>query len=145
MPIGILALVAAVGVGVAAATWSYVATKRKRRTVFGGREPLAAEEIFARYYVDSGLDERVVVHLWNDCAAKLKVPAEKLRPTDRFDQELAAADSWSSLADPREDLASYALSRAKKLGTTVDLKSPKTLNDLIRQLALREMRTSAWS
>jgi hypothetical protein len=143
VPIGIVALVAAVGVGLAAAAWSYLATKRKRRTVFGGREPVAAEEVFARYYADSGLDERVVVQLWSDCAAKLKVPAEKLRPTDRFEHELAVADFWSSLDDLREDLADYALSRAKKLGATIDLKSPKTLDDLIRQLALIETRTSA--
>jgi len=141
MPIGVVALVAAVGVGLAAAAWSHVATTRRRRTVFGDREPLAVGEIFARYYVNSGLDERVVVQLWNDCAAKLKVPAEKLRPTDRFAHELAAADIWSSLADPREDLADYALARAKKLGATIDLKAPKTLDDLIHQLALIETRT----
>jgi hypothetical protein len=140
VPVGLLGLAAALCVGLAVSAWSYAATRRKRRTIFGGREPLPAEEIYARYYAGSGLDERVAVRLWSECAAKLKVLDGKLRPTDRFEHELAAAGFWSSLDDPREDLADYARVRAKKHGTTIDLESPKTLDDLIRQLARIEAR-----
>lgn len=132
---GVLALAAAAGFGLAAAVWSYTSSRRKRRNVFDAREPLASEEIFARYYVDSGIGKDVVMRLWTDCARALKVPAEKLRPTDRFEDELSASDFWASLDDPKDDLAEYAMALAKRRGTTLDLKATKTFDDLIRALA----------
>jgi hypothetical protein len=137
---GVLALAVAIGFGLAAGVWSFVASRRKRQAEFGGREALLSEEIFARYYADSGLDMNVVVRLWNECAAKLKLPPEKLRPSDRFDRELAASDFWASLDDPREELARYATAHAKLFGMTIDLKGTKTLDELIRQLATVEAR-----
>jgi hypothetical protein len=139
---GLIALAAATGFGLAAGVWSLVASKRKRQAEFGGREPLAAEDIFARYYGDSGLNKDVIVRLWNECAAKLRIPPEKLRPTDRFEHELAVSDFWASLDDPREDLARYAISQAKRFGVVIDLKGTKTLDELIRQLATVEAKRS---
>jgi hypothetical protein len=138
MPTGVIALAAAVGFGLAAGVWSLVASKRKRQAEFGSRELLTAEDIFATYYGDSGLDKDVVVRLWNECAAKLRIPPEKLRPTDRFEHELGASDFWASLDDTREDLARYAMAHAKRFGGTIDLKGTKTLDELIRQLAAVE-------
>jgi hypothetical protein len=135
MSIGVVALVMAVTFGLAAGIWSLAASKRKRQAEFGGRESLPTDEIFARYYSDSGIEKSVVLRLWGECAAKLKIQPEKLRPTDRFEQELAASDFWASLDDPREDLARYAMAHAKRFGATIDLKRTKTVDELIRHLA----------
>lgn len=140
---GVIAFAVATAFGLAAGAWSFVASRRKREAEFGGREPIAVEEIFSRYYGDSGLAQSVVMRLWNECAAKLKVPAEKLRPSDRFEHEFAASDFWASLDDPREDLARYAMALAKKHGATLDLKGTKTLDELIRQLAAVEAQRPA--
>lgn len=137
---GAIALAAALGFGLAASVWSFVASKRKRRAEFSAREPLSAEQVFAKYYAGSGLDKNIVVRLWNECAAKLKIQPEKLRPTDRFELELAASDFWTSLDDPRDDLARYASAEAKRFGATIDLEGTKTLDDLIRQLAAVQTR-----
>lgn len=142
MSTGVIALAAAIGFGLAAGVWSLVASKRKRQAEFSDREPLGAEEIFVRYYGDSGLEKSVVGRLWNECAAKLKIPPEKLRPTDRFEHELAASDFWASLDDPREDLTRYATAHAKRFGVMLDFKGTKTLDEMIRQLAAVETQWS---
>lgn len=143
MSTGMIALAAAIGFGLAAGMWSFVASKRKRQTTFGNREPLAAEQIFARYYCDSGIEKSVLLRLWNDCAASLRISPERLRPTDRFEQELAASDFWASLDDPQEDLARYATAHATRFGTTIDLKRTRTVDELIRQLAAVEAQRPA--
>lgn len=142
MPTGVIALAVAVGFGLAAGAWSLVASRRKRQAEFADRESLTTEEIFTRYYGDSGFERSVIVRLWDECAAKLKVPSEKLRPADRFEQELAASDFWASLDDPREDLARYAMAHANRFGVTIDLKGMKTVDQLIRQLAAVEAQRS---
>jgi len=140
MPMGVMALAVAVGFGLAVGARSLVVSRRRRQAIFDGRESLTADEIFVRYYADSGLVKSVVVRLWSECTAKLKIQPEKLRPTDRFEHELAASDFWSSLDDPREDLARYAMVEGKRFGVTIDLAGIKTLDELIRRLAAVEMR-----
>ena len=140
---GVLALAVAAGFGLAAGVWSFRASKRKRQAEFGNRESVPVEEIVARHYADSGLDKQLVERLWKECAAKLKVQPERLRPSDRFEHELAASDFWASLDDPREDLARYAIAHAKRAGSSIDLKAVKTLDGLIRQLAATETQRSA--
>ena len=135
----VLVLATVAGFGLAVGVWSFMVSNRKRQAKFGCREPLATEELFAAYYADSRLDKNVFVRLWNDCAAKLKIAPEKLRPTDSFKDALAVRDFWASLADPREDLVRYATQPAKNFGATIDLKGIKTLDELIRQLAAIEM------
>ena len=73
MPTGGLALIVAVVFGVAVTSWSLIRGKRKRQHHFGDREPLTAEEIFARRYADRGLEMHVVMRLWSDIASKLRV------------------------------------------------------------------------
>jgi hypothetical protein len=96
--------------------------------------------MFAQYYANTGFEKGIVVRLWQECARALKIPEEQLRPTDRFDVELAAVDIWASLDDTREDLAAYAMSQAKRAGATIDFKTLETLDDLIRQLVPMETK-----
>jgi hypothetical protein len=76
---GVLALAAAAGFGLAAGAWSFVVSKRKRQAEFGGREPLAAEEIFARYYEGSGLEKNV---LFGSGTSVLRSSIFRLRSSD---------------------------------------------------------------
>lgn len=133
--VGILGLAAAVLFGVGAGVWSCVMSRRKRRAVFGERESLSVEELYARYYARSGLNKDLVMRLWSECARTLKISEGRLRPTDSFEVELSPSDFWSSLDDRREDLTEYAITVAKRAGATLDPKAIKTLDDLIRQLA----------
>jgi hypothetical protein len=99
------------------------------------REALTPDEIFTRYYSSGDVSRDVIVDLWVECAKKLKVPATKLRPTDRFEHELGAADFFASLDDSRDDLSRYAIDFARRRGATVRFQEIKMVDDLIRQLA----------
>jgi hypothetical protein len=88
---------------------------RRKRQSFQRRESLSPQEVVTRYYANTGLDMTIVLAIWNECARHLKVPVDKLRPTDRFDRELAPADF-----------------------IVVDLKTPASIDDLIRQLAIHK-------
>jgi hypothetical protein len=61
-------------------------TKRAR---FADRENLNVEEIYERYFSDSGLKKEEVIDLWIKIAQTLHLEPGRLRPTDRFDAELA--------------------------------------------------------
>lgn len=140
---GVSALLIAVGVALATGVLSSLASKRKRQRHFHSRESQPVGEVFERHYANSGLDRDVIVRLWRECASALRVPADKLRPADRFEHELAASDFWASLNDPRDNLARFAMTRAKSFGTTIDLKQTKTVDELIRQLANIERARAA--
>lgn len=61
-------------------------TKQAR---FKDRENLSVEEIYQRYFSDSGLQKEKVLDLWLKIAQTLHLEPGRLRPTDRFDTELA--------------------------------------------------------
>jgi hypothetical protein len=135
--------VATIGiVAVAVALTSALSSRRKKQAFLAGREAISVDDLYEQYYAASGLERESVVRLWKTSADKLGIPAERLRPGDRFDSELAAVDFWESLDDPREDLAAFAATHAKNCGATIDLKQPGTIGELVRQLALIELNAS---
>lgn len=104
--------------------------------------PIAAAA-FARVNVRRPLRAResqkdLVVGIWNDCACLLKVPADRLRPTDRFDRELSAYDFSASLDDPKDDLFRYIRSREKHFGTAISLEDVTNVGELVLRLAKLE-------
>jgi hypothetical protein len=126
-------------IGASVSAWSFWSSARRRRAQFGSREQLSGEQLFADYFSDSDLPKQVVLGLWNECADKLRVPASKLRPTDRFKQELAVANFWASLDDPRDDLAHFVREFAKERSTGIDLANSETVGQLVDQLARIEV------
>lgn len=136
--VGVVALIVSIGAGIAVAFWSATVSRREQREVFGARASRTPADIYAQYFAQSGFREDLIIRLWIECAAKLRRPAAKLRPTDRFDHELAAPDFWHSLDDTREDLAKFAVSQSSKWSGALDLENLKTLGDVIHSLATAE-------
>ena len=46
------------------------------------RESIGDEEVYRRYYADSGLSKVSVREVWMEIATTLRAPPDKLRPTD---------------------------------------------------------------
>jgi len=122
-------------IGIAANIRSWRLAARKHRDVFQARPDLSLAEVFETYYMSAGLDKPVVLAVWYMCADRLRVEPGRLRPTDRFDRELASTDFLASLDDPRDDLAMFVAEYAKRHKLNVNIDAVRTVDDLIRQLA----------
>ncbi|MBF0553100.1 MAG: hypothetical protein HQK96_00925 [Nitrospirae bacterium] len=59
-----------------------------RMNRFLSREELSPDEFYQQYYKSSGLPKDQVIEVLNFVAIELRIPAELLRPTDRFTEEL---------------------------------------------------------
>jgi hypothetical protein len=92
------------------------------------------DEVFSRYFADRGLQKEAVARHWHECAGRLRLPAQLLRPSDSFDQELKSLRWLDPFDDRKDDLAQYALGEANKRQRTLDLESVRTLGDLIAAL-----------
>jgi hypothetical protein len=135
-----LALADVLAVAVATGVLSEILRRRKYRVVFGSRASLDDDDLFERHYSESGLDKDTLLRVWQGVGRALRIPREKLRPTDKFDDELAPADIFESLVDRRDSLARWARTEAKRFGADFDYSSPRTLDDVVRQLVRVEMR-----
>lgn len=122
--------------GAAAGIVSMVYVRRVRMKRIADREPMSPDQIFSRYYKDSGLREEFVVLVWGDIAKILALPAEKLRPTDKFNEELKPLAGWHFYDDHLEDLLTWADKYARKRGAIVNPAEFKTLDDLVRRLSV---------
>jgi hypothetical protein len=127
-----LVMLGVVGGTAAFVSMGYV--RRVRRQPFVDREPLTPEEIFSTYYKEDGLRSEVFVRLWQEIATLLALPAEKLRPTDRFDQELKPLDHWQFYDDHLEHLLVWVTQYADKRGVKLNVKEFRILDDLVKAL-----------
>jgi hypothetical protein len=107
---------------------------RKELDRLNTREPLDAEQLYARYYASSGLSKSAVVELWNEVASTLRLPAEKLRPGDRFGEDIGR---WFLFSDDLDSLAELGEKRAKRRGIEVRFDTLFTIDDYVRALAER--------
>jgi hypothetical protein len=102
-----------------------------KRARFKDRENLTCEEIYNRYFSNSGLPREKVIALWMQIAKELKLESGRLRPTDRFDKELSPVlNNEDELAD-LEDLIHFDFKDRRE---EVKKVKPKDLNELIRTL-----------
>lgn len=98
------------------------------------REPLSPDSFFDAYYKESGLDRALVIELLEHVAHELKLPVEKLRPTDRFSIELAPGKG--SAWDSGYGILLYELSslaKKRKLNTEMKIDS---VDDYLRAMSL---------
>jgi hypothetical protein len=126
-------------ISLAVGTYVMVASSsaRRRRAILR-RQPLSVRELYSRYFAGRGLEEEAVGRHWRECAARLGLSPELLRPSDTFDQELKSLQWLDPFDDRKDDLAKYALGEARKCRTTLDLDSMHTLDDLVAALARLE-------
>jgi hypothetical protein len=122
------------GFAIAASIASFVFARQRGMRFFEERSPLSDDEIYRQYFAESGFPQPLVLELWHEVADGLHLPAGKLRPTDRFGQELAGY--WIT-SDELDGLAQIAAARARRQGFTLNLAEVKTLDEYVRRFASR--------
>jgi len=109
-----------------------LAGARATASALQGREAMSDEAIYERFYAVSGIDRDVVKELWHEIALVLHVPAQHLRPTDRFGKDIGVSTITSEELD---ELGALAKRRVERQGLNVDLPAIETVDDYVRQLA----------
>jgi hypothetical protein len=104
--------------------------RNKKRDRFKDRENLSPEQIFDMFYRETGCPRELVMDLWNEVADVLEIEPGKLRPTDRFDKELAAVEGWE-FDDDLTALSAAAMHGCQTKGLEKDLSTIQTLEDYI--------------
>ena len=111
----------------AVSAWLFRASRNAdavRAERFGDREDLSINEWQQRFYPDVGIDSARLGEALNDLACNLGIPAGKLRPTDKFDFELAPMSGWepddsvallSSLIKRRDSATSESVADIRNL------------------------------
>ena len=131
--LSVLGLIALAGFTAAWIAIKYVRSSRLSR--FRDRENLSLEDIYARYFRDSGIEEETFFKVWQDAAKRLNLPMGKLRPTDRFDQELKPLPEWAYYDDYVEVLLESAMKSTKRGGLTINIAELQTLGDFVSIMA----------
>jgi hypothetical protein len=116
-------------VGGAALTWAYV-PRRKRLKRLDGRDDLSIDQIYTEFFAGNNLPKELACELWNEVATCLRLPPGKLRPTDRFERELAAPKGWE-FDDDIVDIQFASNRRLKRSGVQADLSQIKTIGDYV--------------
>ncbi len=110
---------------------------RRKRKRFAHRSALPCDRIYQTYFAESGLDQIDVQESWQELATTLKLDSQRLRPTDRFDRELAPVAGTTKLdeLDVLEAVLAIRV-RARSL-QAVDLETLDTIDDYIRATSRR--------
>jgi len=110
--------------------------RRKRRKpslqALSERMSLTDADIYKQFYAGRDLDESAVRSAWNEIAETLRVPAGKLRPTDRFGADIGV---WSITSEELDALGELATQRAARQGKEVDFAALATVDDYVRAFA----------
>ena len=136
--IGLAVLLALVGVFAAGHILMESAARRKLRVTFAGREAIEPIRHYSSETAASVVDAQRFVSAWNLCARLLGVPADLVRPTDRFDREFAPVGFFDAIGHPIEslyDLAMRGHRRDKALHT--ELMAIHTFGEFVTWLAGR--------
>ncbi len=105
--------------------------REEKRGRFAERPDVAPDEFFERYYGQSGLPRDRVLRALRTVAVDTETPEARLRPGDRFAEELKPVRGWEF--DDGIGILSWELDRlARKAGVAIDLGSIVTLDDYIR-------------
>ncbi|OGL47350.1 MAG: hypothetical protein A2W05_00965 [Candidatus Schekmanbacteria bacterium RBG_16_38_10] len=112
--------------------------KRKRRLPFQDRPDMSEEEFFVTYYRDASITKETICHVLKVVANATEIPATKIRPSDRFDRELAPVRGWE-FDDGLAEISWFAKSKMKKAGVREPTQL-HTVDDLIRYVALLEIQ-----
>ncbi|SFO90705.1 hypothetical protein [Ralstonia sp. NFACC01] len=96
------------------------------------RISLTDAEIYSQFYAGRNLDESAVRSAWNEIAETLRVPADKLRPTDKFGTDIGV---WSITSEELDTLGDLAAQRAARQGKEVDFAALTTVDDYVSAFA----------
>lgn len=102
-----------------------------KRERLSGRNSMSVNEIYNSFYSNSGLDRDKIIGLLNLVATTMKLDVDKLRPTDRFKEDLGPVKGYP-IPDELEDLEEVVYMRCKELDIKRKQVNIKTLDDFIR-------------
>jgi hypothetical protein len=110
----------------------YAMAPRLRATRFSKRSDEAYENIHREFFASKGVPEEIGRTLWLEAAQALRIPATKLRPSDRFDKELSYSLKIFPFVDLNDDFFATVVHRLKqrKLPSHV-AKNWKTLGEYV--------------
>lgn len=103
---------------------------RNKLNRFAGREDMNIHEFYKKYYIGSNLPFNIVKDILHEVSMATEIPAEKLRPTDRFDKEFLPATGWE-FDDGIYMLVHNIKQRLKKSNNDIDWDSLETLDNFI--------------
>ncbi|AXW22529.1 hypothetical protein [Ralstonia solanacearum] len=109
--------------------------KNRRQHSLGAlsdRESLSDVEIYKQFYAGGNFDEAAVRSAWNEVADTLRVPADKLRPTDKFGTDIGV---WSFTSEELDTLGELAAQRAARQGKEIDIAALATVDDYVKAFA----------
>ena len=110
---------------------------RRKRQRFAHRSALPCDRIYQTYFAESGLDPMDVQESWKELANTLKLDPQRLRPTDRFDRELAPVAGTTKL-DELDVLETVAALRVRTRALpSVNWITVETIDDYIRATSRR--------
>lgn len=120
-----------------AITWLHRQSSMK---ILLAREALDDDKLYSMFYSSSGLEKSNVLRAWHDVASALHVPADRLRPSDRFGKEVGRY--WIT-SDELDALAAHAQELSVERGLTVDLEKISTVDEFVRQFARAQLMVPA--
>ena len=94
------------------------------------------EEFIRTYYEDAGIPKEIISDVLKEVAGVTEIPLTKIRPTDRFDIELAPNRGWV-FGDKIAEISWFVQSKMKQAGISEPVKL-HTVDDLIRYIAKLE-------
>jgi len=102
------------------------------------RPALTEDQIWDRYYRDSGLRKKEVFVLWREIAAWLRVPADRMRPEDKLVRDLSPPGFLSFVDTVQlENLTEVSVERMQATGRNPDeISEIETVDDYVRAFAL---------
>lgn len=128
-PYLIAAFAIAAGCG---AEWLHRRRRQASLQALSERESVSDVEIYKQFYADGNFDEASVRAVWNEIAETLRVPADKLRPTDKFGADIGV---WFITSDDLDTLGELAAQRAGRHGKEVDISAIATVDDYVKAFA----------
>lgn len=131
MKVLVLALVGMVIIGIPFGIWVERRRIAERRKRFMDRPSVPVEELFCTHYAKAGLDKEATIQEWKKVAETLGVDPEKLRPSDRFKDELGPIRGYP-VPDELATLEEILEDRCKELGVPLKRGTVNTLDDFIK-------------
>lgn len=116
--------------------WLSKKETRRKNNRFINRPDMGIDEFYSSYYRCAGIPQEIVAQVLKDIANATGISECKIRPSDRFDHELAPLKGWEF----GDGLIELSWIVNKKTGK---IKKPKTINfntvdDLIRFIASKD-------
>lgn len=116
---------------------------KAKKSRLGSRASMSFDNFYNSYYAESHIPKPILLRLLQEVSYYTDIPMNLLRPSDRFDRELAPLKKWYAFDDSLAPMEWHAKALEKKFGTSVDLSKIQTVDDYIRTFGALESAASS--